>query len=68
MRSLSCWILKASRGAEVVLVGGKKVLSFRMFFLSDMITLLVPSFVKEGMYSYSNYTSREEVSVSPVLP
>lgn len=46
MRSLSCWILKASGVAEVVLVGGQESINSQDVFLSVMITLLVPSFEK----------------------
>lgn len=66
MRSLSCWILKASRGAEVALVGGQESITPQDVFLSVMITLLVPS-CEKGISNYSDHTTyqRKEKYLCP---
>lgn len=47
MRSLSCWILKASGVTEVVLVGEQESINHQDVFLPFMIRLPVPSFQKK---------------------
>lgn len=57
MRSLNCWILKASGEAVVVLVEGQlNSNNPEDVFLTVMITLLVPS-LEKGMSRYCKYTS-----------
>lgn len=64
MRSLSCWILKASGATDVVLVGGQESFNHQDVFLTVMIRLLVPSSqIKHCLNSVTTVHIKERNSI-----